>query len=123
MSNKKEFELRMSFLKVYDEFNLWLRQIGFVVKHSSTTQDFNYSHYDEYVDSMYGVEFYTHPVLKLSLRFVRDNNEHKVMFVGEGLFGEHSEVIPLEDVKPNILEAVRQTRDLRLKELEPLLHL
>jgi len=121
----KEFNERKQFLDVYSEFNLWLKSIGFRIGHywneSATTEDCHYSHYDDHIDSLWGIEHYIHDALNLSIRFLRDFHEHKFMFVGK--MGSHSEVYSLEQTKEIILNEVRELRDLRLAELNELINL
>lgn len=120
---RQEYEERLAFLNTYDEFDQWLRRVGYKRAQSSTTSDFQWSHYDKLVDSMYSVEYYRHPVLKMDMRFLRDKNEHKLVFVGGGMFGEHSKVVTLEDAKASILAAIVSTRDKAMQELQSLMGL
>ena len=120
---QREYEERLAFLNTYDEFDQWLRRVGYKCVQSSTTSDFQWSHYDKLVDPLYSVEYYQHPVLKMDMRFLRDKNEHKLVFVGGGMFGEHSEATTLEDAKTSILAAIITTRDKALQELQPLMDL
>lgn len=125
---KKELEIeikhlkREKFLEVYSDFTRWMYSLGFrtgKVEESSTLEDYNYSHYDNYVDSLYGVELYIQDTLNLSIRFLRDRYEHKFLFTGG--IGSHSDVCTLEHAKEIILNEVRSLRDeqmSKLKELE-----
>lgn len=114
-----EIAERKKFLAVYEEFNAWLRSIGFRqgnVDESSTPADYNYSFYDKHIDSLVGVECYIQETLNLSIRFLRDRNEHKFMFVGN--MGSHSEVYTIEEATKIILEDAKRIRDIKLAELK-----
>lgn len=113
---------REKFLKVYSEFNEWLSSLGFRAGHywkeSATSNDFHYSHYNEYIDALHSVEHYVHDVIKLSIRFLRDRHEHKFMFVGN--IGSFSETYTIEQTKELILAEVKKLRDEKLAELKEL---
>ena len=114
-----EIAERKKFLDVYSEFDVWLRSMGFRLGNSeetSTPADYNYSHYDNYVDSLVGVECYIQETLNLSIRFLRDRNEHKFMFVGN--MGSHSETYTIEEATKIILEDAKRIRDIKLAELK-----
>lgn len=123
--SKKELERtvehleRQRFLDVYAEFNKWLNSLGFrhghYWKESTTPLDFHWSHYDKDIDSLYSVECYVHDTLKLSIRFLRDRNEHKFMFVGE--MGAASTTYSIGETKELILLEVRRLRDEQLSKL------
>lgn len=119
---KREILDRKMFLNVYSEFDNWLRSIGFRAGHywkeCATSLDFHYSHYDNDINSLYGVECYMNDTLKLAIRFLRDRNEHKFMFVGE--MGASSEVYSIEKTKELILSQVRELRDEKLSKLKEL---
>ncbi len=117
----EEYKLRWAFLEVYNDLNRWLAAVGFKSKMSSTEQDYHYSYYDEHIDSMHSVECYVLEPVKLVIRFMRDRNEHKLMFVA-GMVGR-SEVMDIDAFKEAILKNVRDLRDEKLKELEPLMTL
>lgn len=125
---KKEYETRMVFLNTYTEFNQWLAKLGFVKAAydvSSTYADYHWSHYDTLIDSLYGVEHYQHHNLKIGLRFLRDKNEHKFIFVGgqNNLNGQHSAVKTLDEAKQAIFDMVIANRDKILLDLKPLMDL
>lgn len=83
---KKKFtttEQRFKFIDTYTKFDVWLKSVGFrsaTLKESSTPDDYHYSHY---IDSMYGVERYINDTFKISLRFLRGKNEHRIVFIGQ----------------------------------------
>ena len=109
---EQKIDERLKFLEVYAEFDKWLASFGFRPGHywteSSTTEDIHYSHYNEHIDALYSVEHYVQDVLKLSIRFLRDRYEHKIMFVaGIGLY---SRIYTLEEAKVLILEQVKELR-------------
>lgn len=118
----KEIEERQAFLDKYNEFDKWLRSIGFRAGHywkeSSTYQDVYYSTYDKYIDPLYSVEHFVNDTILFSVRFIRDRYKHKFMFVGG--IGAHSELYSLEETKELILSEVRKLRDEKLKELKKL---
>ena len=120
---KKELERtveileRKQFLDVYSEFDKWLSSIGFRngCFEQGSYYDYHWSHYDKYIDSLYSVELYLHDTLKLSIRFMRDRNVHKMMFVGE--MGSCSETYNISEMKELILIEVRKLRDEQLSKL------
>jgi len=117
----KEFKEREKFIDVYADFNKWLHNVGFrtsTTRESMNTDNYHYSFYDNYIDSLCSVESYYHDVLKMKIVFVRDRYEHKFMFVG-GL-SQCSEVMSLEEFKKSILEQIVSVRDEKLKELTEL---
>lgn len=121
MKKTNEILERKKFLDVYTEFNKWLHSLGFRCANSKergTHLDFHWSHYDCQVDSLYSVECYFHDTLKLSIRFLRDRNEHKIMFVGE--MGSYSETSNIDETKELILIQVRELRDEQLSKLSVL---
>lgn len=124
-SKKEEIAVRQKFLDVYTQFNNWLREIGFRQGHywkeSSTISDCHYVHYNEHIDSLHSVEHYVHDAVNLSIRFLRDRYEHKIMFVGG--MGSYSDVLTLDQAKAQILMDVKRLRDEKLAELKPLLTL
>ncbi len=119
---KKEIEDRLKFLDVYSEFTKWLHSLGFREGHywreSATADDCHYSHYDKHIDALFSVEHYVHDVLNLSIRFLRDRNEHKFMFVGN--VGSFSETYTIDQTKEIILNDVKRIRDEKLSELSVL---
>jgi hypothetical protein len=123
---KKDLEIqeRQKFIDVYSDFDKWLFSLGFRTantKESMSVLNYHFRHYDKQIDSLYSVECYMHDILKMSLRFMRDRNEHKFMFVGE--MGAHSEILSTEQTKHLILTKVREERDERLNKLNSLIHL
>jgi hypothetical protein len=120
-STKKELKLRIDFLKVYSEFDNWLTSLGFRCanfKESTNYSSYHWSHYNEHIYSLYSVERYLHDILNLSINFMRDRFEHKIMFVGE--MGSHSTVNTIEQAKELILIEVRKLRDEQLSKLSAL---
>lgn len=120
---KKELKTRMEFIEKYSEFDKWVLSLGFRNPKGRETMDvsnYHYSFYNEYIDDMYSVENYLHDVLKLSITFLRDRNEHKFMVVG-GIFGGVSETMSIDEFKNFILGQFRTIRDNKMKELEPLM--
>lgn len=123
---KKELERtveileRKQFLDVYSKFDEWLCSIGFRngCFEQGSYYDYHWSHYDKYIDSLYSVELYLHDTLKLSIRFMRDRNIHKMMFVGE--MGSCSETYNISEMKELILIEVRKLRDEQLSKLSAL---
>jgi len=119
MSDKKlkelkrevEFLKREAFLDLYTDFNIWLDSIGFRVARydESDISSYHYSHYDKFIDSLYGVENYLHNTLKLRLTFMRDRYEHKYMIVD--VMGSHSDVMTQEEFKVTMGDLVRKCRD------------
>lgn len=113
---------RQKFLDIYNEFDRWLLSLGFrqghYYKESSTAMDYNYSHYEKYIDSLYSIEHYIHDCLKLSIRFIRDRYEHKFMFVGD--FGSHSETHTLKETKEVILIECRTLKAYMLEKYNAL---
>lgn len=116
---------RDKFLSVYDEFNKWLKSLGFRQGHywreSSTPMDYNFSHYDKYIDGLHGVEHYILDCLDFNIRFLRDRYEHRFMIVGVN--GNHSKTFNIEKFKEFIKNKVIEMRDKKLSELETLKHL
>jgi hypothetical protein len=132
MTSKKKIALvaseiknRQKFLDIYSLFNAWLLQIGFREGHywneATSYADYHYSHYDNEINSLNGVELYVHDVLKLQIRFLRDRYEHKMMFVGD--MGSFSKIYNINEAKELILIDVRKIRDDQLAKLNPLLKL
>lgn len=82
---------RQEFLKVYTEFDKWLNHHDFIQVNTtdkSSPIDYHYKHYDDHIDSMYGVERFCQVSIKLELAFIRDKNKHSIMFIGtNGRFG------------------------------------
>ena len=124
---KKELERaveileRQKFLDIYSEFDRWLLSLGF---RSANTQEsmghlnYHWGHYDKHITSLYSVENYLHETLKLSIHFLRDRYEHKIMFIGE--MGSYSETTTIEQTKELILIEVRKLRDEQLSKLSAL---
>lgn len=114
-----EIKERQKFLDIYNDFDKWLRSLGFRsgnYKESSNHLAYNYSHYNKKIDSLYGVEVYINEVLNLALYFNRDRYEHKFMFVGE--MGMHSDTLSLVEMMDSISKDCRALKEQKLKELE-----
>ncbi len=121
---KKELERtveileRQRFLNVYTKFDRWLLSLGFRsanIKEGMRHLNYHWGHYDKHINSLYSVENYLHDTLKLSIHFLRDRYEHKIMFVGE--MGSCSETTTIEQTKELILIEVRRLRDEQLSKL------
>lgn len=125
MKKSSETLEREKFLNVYSDFSNWLFSLGFRQGHfwkeSSASADYNYSHYENHIKSLYGVEHYVHDVLRLSIRFLRDKHEHKIMFVC--ILGSYSKTYTIEEAKDLILSDVRKLRDEKIEELNALANL
>lgn len=124
---KKELERtieileRQKFLDVYTEFDRWLLSLGFRdvnTKESMGHLNYHWGHYDEHINSLYSVECYLHDTLKLSIYFLRDRYEHKIMFIGE--MGSYSKTSTIDETKELILIQVRKLRDEQLSKLSVL---
>lgn len=114
-----EIKERQKFIDIYNDFDKWLRSLGFRsgnYRESSSYSAFNYSHYEEKIKSLYGVEVYINEVLNLALYFTRDRYEHKFMFVGE--MGMHSDTLSLVEMMDSVSKDCRALKDKKLKELE-----
>lgn len=125
--NKKKADIskRIEFLSIYNDFTKWLHSLGFRTGHywkeSSTPNDYLYEHYSKHIDDLWGVEHYVHDVVKLSIRFLRDRNEHKFMFIDD--IGSFSEVYNIKQTKELILKEVRKLRDEKIYKLNNLLNI
>jgi len=114
-----EIKERQKFLDIYNDFDKWLRSLGFRsgdYRESSNHLAYNYSHYEQKINSLYGVEVYINEVLNLALYFNRDRYQHKFMFVGE--MGMHSEILSLVEMMDSISKDCRRLKEEKLKELE-----
>lgn len=118
-----EMKERMRFIEVYSEFNKWLSCIGFKQKNSSTVADYLYGHYEDKIKSMHAVEYYVCEPLQFGIRFVRDQYEHKFMFVGEGAYGSNSKIYSLEEFKKIILKEAKRLKNEKIKELKSLVNI
>lgn len=120
--NKKRISKRDKFLKVYQEFNQWLIDLGYrnghFWKEASTFQDIHYSHYGKHIDSLHGVECYIHDILGMSLRLLRDRHEHLIMFTGK--MGRHTDVYTLGEAKELILNRLKEEKQSQLNKLNSL---
>ena len=112
----KEFKERLGFIEIYQDFDYWLLKLGFFNENSSTPLDYQYSHYNDKIDSLYSVEHYINKRLDLSIRFLRDRNKHMFMIVGD--YGMCSELYSIDEFKLLIRNTVITLRDQKLKELE-----
>lgn len=116
---EEKFDIRMEFLNKYNEIDLFLESLGFRTGHywkeNSTVNDYLYEEYRKNIDPLYGIEHYIHDVLNLSIRFIRDRNEHRIMFVVDimGLSDSYS----LDEAKDLILNQVRELKNEKLNEL------
>lgn len=118
---RKEFETKQKFIEVYSEFNKWLASLGFRRANTKETMSYltyHYTHYDKHINSLWGVENYIQDTLNMSIHFLRDRDEHKIMFVGE--LGSYSETFTIDEVKELILIQFKQIRDEQLSKLTAL---
>lgn len=110
MKKNTEIESRQLFIDAYTNFDKWLLSIGFRNGHyweeASTESDYNYSYYDEHINSFYGVECYVQDTLELTIRFIRDRYEHKIMFIKNT-----PTTYSLDEAKEYILADFRKIRD------------
>ena len=117
LEQELEFLKRKEFINYYVEFNEWLDTMVWrpaTYKERGTPSDFHYHTYDNYIDSLWGIEAYYHDTLNLSIRFMRDRYEHKYMIVGE--FGGYSEVKTQDEMKTILGDLVRKhVTELRTK--------
>ena len=111
-----EYEKRKEFLQVYTDFNNWLHKLGFKSLHTSSHLDYLYSWYEDKLKSLSCVEHYGNDRLDFSIRFVRGNDEHKFMIVGE--LGTSSELLTIDEFKNLLREEVIRLRDEKLTELQ-----
>lgn len=118
--NKSEIKDRQQFIDVYTEFDKWLSSIGFSTVNTSTHSDYHYEVYNELIDPMYGVEHYQNEILTISIRFLRDRNEHKFIIV-TGVLAQHSELLTIDAIKELILGQSIEVKKAKLKELESLI--
>jgi hypothetical protein len=107
------------FFDVYYQFDEWLSNIGFLIQ-----QNFNmnflkveeflnptfhkYCYKSNYIVSLWGFESYNHKFLNHEIHFIRDRNEHKIMFIE---FCSVSDILSLDQAKEFILNNVRKLRD------------
>lgn len=98
---EQHFKERSEFLKVYEEFNKFLSDLGFRLGSNTNVRGFHYNHYDSYIDAMYSVEHYTIECINHSIFLIRDRSKHLIMFVDYN--GLHSPVYDLDKAKENIL--------------------
>lgn len=117
--NKKEFKARQEFLEKYKEIDILLESLGFRVGHywreSATVYDTLYSGYRKYIDPLYAVEHYVHDILDIDIRFIRDWNEHRIMFIIDMM--TLSDSYTLEGAKELIIKMVKDTKYKKLNEL------
>ena len=103
---------RTGFLKTYEELNIWLRAKGFTIAPPRGNPAlYGYSHYKEFINPLYGVEAYAHPILP-PIAFVRDNSTHKLMFVNSGNL---SDVLSIDFFKAAINAMIKE-KSLKLTE-------
>lgn len=108
LQEELEFEKRKQFLITYNtDFDQWMSALNFKSIRSNTPADYHYSHYNEFVQALYGVEVFRNEFLNIDVRFIRDFYEHKFMIVG--ILGGHSEVYSMEKFKSLILEGVNKS--------------
>ena len=69
MKNSLEEEDRKIFLLDYAQLDNRLHELGFKCVKTNTPDDYHYSHYNEVIDSLYGIEHFINETLNLSIRF------------------------------------------------------
>lgn len=110
---------RKSFLNIYNDFDVWMRSLGFrnaTLKESMSPMNYNYwTGGANKVDSLYSIENYIQDTLNLSIHFMRDKNKH-VFYVVGGMM-QISEPIELKQFKADILKQVTELKANILKEL------
>lgn len=123
MRYKKQIEQRENFIEIYNQFNVWLTNLGFRTGHywndASTQYDYHYTHYNDLVDAMYSVECYVHDELNFKIRFLRDRNEHKFIFI-TGECGSTTPVLSLDESKQLILSILIEGKMELIRKLEKL---
>lgn len=82
MKKDTEKDDRKKFLLDYTQLDNRLHELGFKCVKTNTPADYHYSHYNKIIDDLYGVEHFVNETLNLSIRFLRDRHEHKIMMVG-----------------------------------------
>jgi hypothetical protein len=116
---KKEIKQRLEFINEYSKVDKFLIDLGFRSGHywndSSTPSDIYYDQYRKYIDGLYGIEHYIHDILKLSIRFIRDRNEHRIMFINGYI--SLSDSYDIEGFKKLVLDEVISIRDRKINEL------
>lgn len=84
---------RILFLQKYEEFYAELRRIGFIQHKNLLTKDeVHYKEYNTHINALGSVERYNHPVLKLSLRFIKDRYKHRLLIIN----GAHNVAGPVD---------------------------
>jgi hypothetical protein len=122
-TSKKDIEIleRKEFLDTYSEFTKWIWSLGFRsgnYKENTTALDYHYSYYNEYIDALYGIEHYINDILNLSIRFLRDTNEHKIMFIGD--ISSSTTLHTIEQAKELILIKAKKIKTEQLSKLNSL---
>ncbi len=111
---------RQQFIDVYENFNKWLRQMGYrpakIIGESSLTDNNTLIHS---VDTLWSVEHYVLDALRMHLYFVRERNKHVYYFV-HGLF-EHSYPHTEEEFKAQILKDTKAKKEAMLNQLNNVL--
>ena len=105
---------RKKFLKKYAKFDKWLNSKGLSQQQSNTVFDYHYSFYDKKVDSMHSVECWRNPILKISIRFLRDRNKHLFYIIDQDV------LLSLKEFKKTIKIILNLEIDKQLKQLNEL---
>jgi hypothetical protein len=111
----KDITDREKFIEVYQEFISWLYSIGFKAGSGGSVKDYNYSFYEDKIDSLCAVEHFFIKEIDVSLRFLRDRNEHKILFV-DGL-GNMSDIYDIKQAKFIILTHCKEAKNDKMNDL------
>lgn len=117
---KKEYDERKIFVDKYSRFTIWLYDLGFRSAYfgeRGRPLDYFYEIYHDYIDHLTGIEYFIFDDLGIHLRFIRDRDEHKVMFIQ---YSMDFKCVPLEDAKEFILNKVKMRKDELLQKLLPI---
>lgn len=112
-SKLKEFQDK------YNQFDDWLKTVGFKYGNNWKENNKVSTVIKTKINSLYGVEHYVHEVLNTSIKFIRDKNEHKVVFINK-TDENISPVMNLDDAKKCILNNLIIKRNKKLKQLQNL---
>ena len=115
---------RELFLRTYEEFDTWLRGIGFKIANLEEYYRANavhYSHYEQFIDALCSTEVYINHAINMRIMFQRDRYEHKYMLVG-GIVCSCSKVMTEKEFKDQLIKDVRKYRDEKMGELGKLQH-
>lgn len=118
--SKSKIQKRQEFLDVYNEFDKWLEKMGFRSGHHwrESTSHLDYNYWSREIDSLHGVEHYLNDILQLSIRFLRERNNHGFYLTAE--MAQRSGLIPIEEFKELILTQCLEIKTNKLRELQNL---